>query len=145
MWTRVIAGEERTDDELAGLDRGDRATDLLDNAAVLVPHRTRLGDRADAAVGPQVGPADAGGRHPDDGVGRMDDGRVGALLESHIARAIENSSSHGFISRQLSSSAQGVPAIDNERVTDHEACARDAQPQHGARRSLGLIVNYIYN
>ena len=37
------------------------AADLLDDADVLVPHRRRPVDRLDAAVGPQVRPADAGG------------------------------------------------------------------------------------
>jgi hypothetical protein len=42
-------------DELARLVRGDGVTDLLDDAAVLVPHRRRLVDRVCAPVGPQVG------------------------------------------------------------------------------------------
>jgi len=50
--TGVVGREERTDDELAGLDGGDCAADLLDNAAVLVSHRRRLGNRIDAAVWP---------------------------------------------------------------------------------------------
>ena len=41
----VVGGEERADDELPRLDRRDRAADLLDDAAVLVPHRGRLVDR----------------------------------------------------------------------------------------------------
>ena len=53
-----------------------------------------LGDRVDAAVGPQVGPAHAGGREPDDGVGRLDNLRVGALLEAHVARTVHDCSSH---------------------------------------------------
>src|SRR5581483_9907111 len=64
----VVGGEEGADDELPGLDVLDRAADLLDDADVLVAHRGRLGDRIDAAVGPQVGPADAGRRQPDDGI-----------------------------------------------------------------------------
>src|SRR5271165_1929117 len=82
--TDVIGGKEGTDNELAGFDRGDRAADLLDDAAVLVTHRGRLGERADAAIGPQVGPANAGGRDPDDGIRRLDDRRRVALLETHI-------------------------------------------------------------
>src|SRR5439155_16488839 len=96
--TGVVGGEERADDELAGLDRGDRAADLLDDAAVLVPHRFRLGDRIDAAVVPQVRPAYAGDRHSDDGVCRLDDRRGVARLETDIARTIENSAPHRFIS-----------------------------------------------
>src|SRR5436853_5388444 len=82
---------------MAGLNRGDRPTDLFDDAAILVAHRGRLVDRVGASVGPQVGPAYAGGRHPDDGIRRLDDRRVIALLETHIARGIENSSSHGYL------------------------------------------------
>jgi len=37
--TRVVGREERTDDKLTALDRLDGASDLLDDAAVLVPHR----------------------------------------------------------------------------------------------------------
>ena len=76
----VVGGEERADDELARLDGRDRAADLLDDADVLVAHRCRLVTGLDAAVGPEVRAAHAGGRQPDDGVGRLDDGRVGALL-----------------------------------------------------------------
>src|SRR2546427_22673 len=50
--TRVVGGEERSDDELAGLDGGDCAAGLFDDTAVLVTHRGRLGNRLDAAVRP---------------------------------------------------------------------------------------------
>src|SRR5439155_15453412 len=93
--TRVVGREERSNDELAWLDRPDGASDFLDDAAVLVPHRRRFGSRIDTAVGPQVGPTDARGRHLDDGICRLDDCGHGALLEAHIARTVENSSSHG--------------------------------------------------
>jgi hypothetical protein len=93
--TGVVGREERADDELAGFDRGDRAADILDDAAVLVPHRGRLGDGVDTAVIPQVGPAHARGRDPDEGIRRLGDRRCGALLETHIARAVENGTSHG--------------------------------------------------
>src|SRR6266850_6802549 len=36
-----------------------------------------------------------------------------------------------IISSQISSSPRGVSAIDNERVTDHEACAGAAKPKNG--------------
>src|SRR5207302_6690321 len=39
--TRVVGREKRSDDELARLDLRDRAADLLDDAAVLVPDRGR--------------------------------------------------------------------------------------------------------
>src|SRR5207249_3897095 len=73
----IVRGEERADDELAGLDRGDPAADLLNDAIVLVAHRGRLRDRFSATVRPQVRPAHAGSREPEDGVRRTGDrGRV---------------------------------------------------------------------
>src|SRR5437773_9129353 len=96
--TTIVGGEERADDELPELDRRHSAADLLHDAAVLVPHRFRLGDRVDAAVVPQVRPAYAGDRRPDDGVRRLDDRRGVALLEAHVTRTIENCSSHHCVS-----------------------------------------------
>src|SRR5207247_2162074 len=84
------------DDELAGLDRRDRVADLLDDAGVLVAHRHRPHRvlHADAAVGPQVRAAHAGGGDTDDRVGRLDDlGRV-ALLDSDLARAVHDRTTH---------------------------------------------------
>ena len=40
----VVVGEARPDDELAGLDGGDDAGDLFDDADVLVVHRGGLGE-----------------------------------------------------------------------------------------------------
>ena len=45
------------------------------------PHVHRRGDRVRAAVGPEVGPADAGGGEPDDGVGGLED-RPGSATSS---------------------------------------------------------------
>src|SRR5256885_14618756 len=61
---------------------------------IFVSHRRRLSDRLKAAIGPQVRPADARRGHPDESVRRLDDRRGVALLETKIARAVENSSSH---------------------------------------------------
>src|SRR5262249_48484792 len=91
----VVAGEERADDELPGLDGVDVAADLLDDADVLVPHRGWPVDRLDAAVGPQVGAAHAGGGEADDRVGGLFDRRVVAVLDADIARGVEDDSSHG--------------------------------------------------
>src|SRR5437016_8865305 len=90
----VVGGEERSDDELTRLDGGDCAADLLNDAAVLVTHRGRLGNRLDAAIRPQVRPTDTRGRDPDDGICRLDDLRRFALLETHISRPVKNGSSH---------------------------------------------------
>src|SRR5438128_3723536 len=92
----VVRRKERADDELAWLDRFDRAADLLDDPAVLVTERCRLRHRLDAAVGPEVGPAHARGRHPDDRIRRRRDPRLFALLAMHVARCIQNGSSHAL-------------------------------------------------
>src|SRR6266536_6319236 len=142
--TRVIGGEERTDDELAWFDRGDCATDLLDDAAVLVPHRGRLGNGLNAAIGPQVRPAYARSRYPDHRIRRFHDRRGGALLETHIARTVENSSSHGLapcLSRHarnkaaangLALLARSGPSFLRNRADNHE--------RHGAVMILSLSV-----
>src|SRR5437879_2138161 len=92
--TRIVGCEERADDELAGSERPDSAADLFDDAAIFMSHRRRLSDGLKAAIGPQVRPADARRRYPDDSVRRLDDRGGVALLETKIAGAVENSSSH---------------------------------------------------
>ena len=72
----VVGGEERPDDELARLHRGDRGADLFHDAGVLVTHRAWPVQRLDPAVRPQVRPADAGRRQPDDRIGRLQDRAV---------------------------------------------------------------------
>jgi hypothetical protein len=52
--TGVVGREERSDDKLAGLNGGNCAADILDDAAVLVTHRRRLDNWLDAAIRPQV-------------------------------------------------------------------------------------------
>src|SRR5207245_9762829 len=89
--TGVVGGEERSDDELTRLDGGDCAADLLNDAAVLVTHRGRLGNRLDAAIRPLVRPADTRGRDPDDGIRRPDALRRFALFEAHVTRSVQNS------------------------------------------------------
>jgi hypothetical protein len=56
----AVADRERGDDEIALADGPDVGADLLDEADELVADALRAGDRRDAAVGPQVRPADAG-------------------------------------------------------------------------------------
>src|SRR6266700_6446495 len=90
----VVGSEERSDHELSRLDRFDRATDLLDDAAILVPHRGRSGDGIDAAVGPKIRPAHAGRRDSDDGVRRVHDRWRIAVFEANVARAVQNSCLH---------------------------------------------------
>ena len=93
---RVVGRPERADDELARLDRRDGVADFLDDAGVLVAHRHRPHRvlDPDAAVGPQVRAAHAGGRDADDRVGRLDDLRRFALLDPDLARAVHHRAAH---------------------------------------------------
>src|SRR6266849_982799 len=59
--TGVVGREKRTDHELTWLNGFHLASDLLDDAAVLVPHRGWLGDWLDATIRPQVRSAHARG------------------------------------------------------------------------------------
>ena len=90
----VVGRGERADDELPRLDRPHGAADLLDDAAVFVPHRRGPVDRLQPAIRPQVRPAHAGCRDADDGVRRFFDLRRLAVLEPDVARAVENCSFH---------------------------------------------------
>ena len=86
----VVGGDEGAYDELPRLDVADLAADLDHRAAVFVPHVHRRGDRVRAAVGPEVGPADAGGGEPDDGVGGLEDRGLRDVLVADVAGAVEN-------------------------------------------------------
>src|SRR5579885_156347 len=92
--TGIVRGPERANHELTGLDRPNRASDLLHDAHILVPHRRRLADRLYTTIVPQIGPAYAGGRDPDDGVRWFDNLRVGTLLEAHVPGTVKHGSSH---------------------------------------------------
>ncbi len=74
--------------------------DLLDDADGLVAHRLRL-RFLDAAVGPQVGTADAGGGDADDRVGRFEDGRVVTLVDTNVAGGAHYNSTHEWIPSTL--------------------------------------------
>src|SRR6202012_2776013 len=91
---RVVACEEGSDHELAGLDRGDVTTDGLDDAAIFVAERGGLGHGGKAAVLPEIRAADTGGGDADDRIGGSDDLRLGNVLRPHITGAIDDTSSH---------------------------------------------------
>ena len=76
-----------------GLDRLHVGADLLDHADVLVPHQRVVGG-FDAAVGPQVRPADAGRGQPDDRIRGLDDPRVLALLDPDISGGVHHDTTH---------------------------------------------------
>jgi hypothetical protein len=90
----VVRGEERADDELAGLDGCHRVTDFFDDADVFVAHVKGLSDLVGAAVRPQIRPADAGGRQPDDRVGRLQDLRFLDILHSDVTGGVHHDTTH---------------------------------------------------
>src|SRR5688572_17993919 len=94
MRAGVVGGRERADDELAGLHARDLAPDLDDHAAVLVAHVHGLMSTIEPAIGPEVRPADAGGREPDDRVGGLEDFGFGDVFEADIARGVQNRGKH---------------------------------------------------
>src|SRR5438128_2223872 len=94
--TSVVRRGEGADHKLSRLDGLHRAANFLDNAAVLVPHRRRLGNRVDSAVWPQVRTAHASSRVPDNCIRRLQDRRYVTLFETQIARTVEHSASHNL-------------------------------------------------
>ena len=94
----VVGREERTDDELAGPDRGDRGPDLLHDSGVLVSHPSRLVHRFDSPVGPQVRSADAGRGGTDDRIRGRDNRRLRPVLDTDISGAIHDSDTHRELS-----------------------------------------------
>ena len=52
--------------------------------------KSGLRDAVDAPVRPQVRPAHAGSRDPDDGIRRLHDRWRGALFEADVARTVKN-------------------------------------------------------
>jgi hypothetical protein len=90
----VVGGEERPDDELARFHSGDRRADLLHDAGVLVTHWTWPVQRLDPAVRPQIRPADAARRRPDDRVGWFQDLRFVDILNPDVARGVHHNTTH---------------------------------------------------
>ncbi len=94
MGTRVVRCGERTDHELPRFDGLDRAADLFDKTAVLVPHRRRAVDRLQAPVRPKVRSANARRRHAEHRVSRFDNLRCLTIFEPNVAWSVKNCSSH---------------------------------------------------
>src|SRR5438552_3913323 len=94
--TSVVRRGEGADHKLSRLDGLHRAANVLDNAAVLVPHRRRLGNRVNSAVWPQVRTAHASGRVPDNCIRRLQDRRHVTFFETQIAWTVEHSASHNL-------------------------------------------------
>ncbi len=143
---RVVGGPERADDEVADLHAGHVGADSGDDAGVLVPHRGVV-DGLGAAVGPEVGPADAGGGELDDRVGGLDDHRIIAILDADVAGGVHGHCAHdgspSFETSRLMASSipafvcaresltRGVPA-GHVWATPHDLPWGHGQPGRGA-------------
>src|SRR5699024_3419759 len=93
VFAGAVGDDEGPDDDVSGLDRGHGRTDLFDEADVLVAHQ-QVVDGLDSAVGPQIGPADAGRRQPHHRVGGFDDPRVLSFGHVDLARGVHDHGTH---------------------------------------------------
>jgi hypothetical protein len=118
----VVQGPERADHELPRLDRADLGADLLDDPDVLVPHRGGTLQLLHAPVRPQVRAADAGGRQADDRIGRIGDLRVVAVLDAHVARGVQDRSTHDRFLVPSSLAAYGRVPVRGPRYSLAGAC-----------------------
>jgi hypothetical protein len=119
------------DDPLRALQFGrehaeqpDRAADRLDDASIFMSHPCGPGDGLQAAIGPEVGAAHAGGRGPDNRIRHFDDPGCGALLEADIAGAAESGSSYVY----LLASAHEQAAIHRDGLAGEVARSLAAKP-----------------
>src|SRR4029450_11242788 len=76
-------------------------------AGVPSPHRRAAVDLLDAAVGPQVRAAHAGGGQPDDGVGGLDDGGGLAVFDADVAGRVQDCSSLEVLLRSSEGGCSG--------------------------------------
>src|SRR3954471_3729297 len=72
----------------------DVRADVLDVAEKLVPGTGACVPVRDAAVGPEIRPADACVHDTDDGVGRCLDTRIGDVLDANITGAVKDGCAH---------------------------------------------------
>src|SRR3989442_15553784 len=86
--TSVVRRGEGADHKLSRLDGLHRTANLLNDATVFVSHRSRLRNRVDSAVWPQVRTAHACGRISDDRIRRFQNRRHVTFLETQIARTV---------------------------------------------------------
>src|SRR6266852_2624784 len=131
---RVVRSKEGADDELAWFNNLDPAAYLLNDAAVLVPHRCRLVYGADAAIAPQVRSADTCSRDPNDGSCWLGDLWFGDVLKSNVPHSVKYSSLHELVSFAL---AHDVAAVDRDRLAGNVARGRAAEPQDSIGDLLG--------
>src|SRR5699024_8977497 len=89
----VVGDHEGADHPVTGSDSRDLLAHLLHHTDVLVTHQLAIrGVRA--AIGPQVGAADAGGHDPDHRIGRVLDPRILPLLDPHITGSMHHNTAH---------------------------------------------------
>src|SRR5713101_1694527 len=86
----IVRSKERADDELAWFNSLDLAAELLNDAAVLVPHRCGLVYGANAAIAPQVRSADARSRDPNNGICWLGDIWFGDFLKTDVPGSIKH-------------------------------------------------------
>jgi len=87
---------ERDDHPITDLEVADVTAHFLDDAHRLVPEDVPLAhERAQSLVQVQVGSADVGGGHPDDGVGGLLDRGVGHGVHADVALALPGHCFHG--------------------------------------------------
>jgi hypothetical protein len=94
VFARPVGPGERRDHQVAGPHGTHVGAHVLDHAEELVPDPGARHALPVSPVGPEVGAADAGGDHPDDGVGGQLDLGVGHLLDPDVARSFEDGGTH---------------------------------------------------
>ena len=93
--TGAIRPRKRRNDEVAALDGANLFADRLDDADELVPHALPRLAGLHLLVRPQVAPAYAGARDPEECVGGFDQVGVRDSLDANVARTMHNGGSQG--------------------------------------------------
>jgi hypothetical protein len=92
---RAVGVGERHHHDVADLERANIRADGLDDTDRLVAHAATTLDRPHLLVRPQIAAADTGAGYADHRIGRSDDGGVGDVLDTDVAGAVHDSSTHG--------------------------------------------------
>jgi hypothetical protein len=116
----------RGDNEVPGVDRVDAAADLLDDTDELVPHGTGAVDGPEAAVGPQVRAADAGGDDAHDrvaaaGVRPAGQDRLGKVFDADVPLAVDDSSKHELVLLESAGPCQWLGCRTGHILAPHTA------------------------
>ena len=93
----VVAHGEGRDDEVADAQRRDLGTDVVDDADELVTDAAGLRRRGDPAVGPEVGPADAGGNDAHDRVTGPVHGGFWHVLDADVPGGMDESGAQAVL------------------------------------------------